>query len=200
MLHMVMQSAMLVTAVCGHPIPDGAIYRGVQFVVRDDRIEIRYQLGLNDTMVQTELKRLSAESIPADATEALSLYRQLVLYDLTKHITVRIDGHPQAIQPLRADIVRQHHAAIECAYEVAIQPTTTPAKLEIRDDNFPEISGDHQFALRSRGRIEVLPTDVPLSLVRAMSDGESGAGVVPPPARKEIVQRRLTTYFCLPLQ
>lgn len=198
MIHPILPMLVWAAAVCGHPIPDGQILRGVQCVVRSDRIEIRYQLGLNDAMVQAELKRLAEvakegqatppEPIPADATEALSLYRKKIAVELPRQLEVRIDGKLMPLSAVRADLVRQHHASIECGYELAIRPTATPAKLEISDANFSDVAGEHTLAVRARGQVELFePPPSPVLVRDPATVGESAA-----------TSRSRTTFFCLP--
>lgn len=185
-------SFVLATVGYGHPVPDGVIHRGVQVVVHDDKIEIRYQIGLNDKMVQTELERLEAEEVPSDSSAALSDYRDSIRRQLPKNLEIRIGNEAVEVDFVRADIVRQHHASVECVYEIPIAPTTKPQKLEISDQNFPKVDGMHLIALRGRGKIEVLQTNAALSLLRIASSVEEEKPEEYP------VQRRLETYFCLP--
>lgn len=181
----------------GHPVPDGAIYRGIQVVMRPDRIEIRYQLGLNDSMVQRELVRLldPGEPCPTDSSEALLRYRDLMFPALPEKMAITIDGNETELQPQRADIVRQHHAQLEFIYEISHKAPATPAKFVLVDDNFQGVPGYHLAAVKSRGRVEVLDGNAE-QLLNRMSRPSSleDEAVVP-----QEPMRRVEAFFCSPI-
>lgn len=192
---------LIVSVVCalpanGHALPDGVIFRGIQVVVREDKLELRYLIGLNEKMVRGQLVQLKQE-FPEDASDAdlLSIYREYISAELPKKLQVTIDDKPVMLQLERADIVRKHHADIECLYELDISPTETPEKLTVVDNNFKDMPGDHSLAIRGRGRIELLRSNSRISLTRR----EPTVGPrAEKPENKQ--QRSLEAYYCLPAE
>jgi hypothetical protein len=161
-----------------HPVPDGAIFRGIQVTVRSDRIEIRYQLGLNDQTIQQELERLAPPDaeIPEDPGQAVRIYRDVMFPELPKEISVTIDGQPQRLKLRRADVMRLPHVQIELMYHVDYAATAVPAQFVLVDENFPRVPGYHLAALRARG-VAVLETDAEpvLSRLARIHDPEGEA-------------------------
>jgi hypothetical protein len=148
-------------ALLGHPVPDGVVFRGIQVVVRSERIEIRYQVGLHDNMVQREWRERAGTEMdfPGEAVEALARYRDLMFSELPEKIAVAIDGQPKALVPQRADIVRQPHAQLEFVYVVPFQPGPNPSRFVFQDGNYEGVPGYHLVAIRSRGDVDVLAAD-----------------------------------------
>ena len=188
----------------GHNTPDGVIYRAVQVVVRSNVVEIRYQLGLNDNMIQGQLKALSdpGATLPTDAAETIARYRDIIAPLLPKRMRVTIDGDPVVMRVHRADIVRQPHRQLELVYHIPFTPGAAPAKFVLWDDNFQSVPGYHFAAMRARGNAVVLPIgddkpldrlpsvpepgealSVPLEPMRGLAAYVCIAGVSPPPTR-----------------
>ena len=182
--------------------PGWSDFCAVQVVVRSNVIEIRYQLGLSDNMIQGELRALSepGAAIPTDAAEAIARYRDIIAPLLPKRMRVTIDGNPVAMSVHRADIVRQPHRQLELVYHIPFTPGTVPAKFVLWDDNFQGVPGYHFAAMRARGNAAVLPIgddkpldrlpsvpepgealSVPLEPMRGLAAYVCVAGVSPPP-------------------
>jgi hypothetical protein len=179
----------------GHTTPDGVIFRAVQVVVRSDVIEIRYQLGLSDNMIQRELQALSqpGTALPTDAAEAIARYRDIVAPLLPQRMRVTIDGSPVAMSVQRADIVRQPHRQLELVYHIPFTPGTVPAKFVLWDDNFQGVPGYHFAAMRARGNGAVLPIGDDKPLERLPSVPEPGEALSVPLEP----MRGLAAYICL---
>ncbi len=158
-----------------HPVPDGVIFRGIQVVVWSDRIEIRYQVGLNDQMVQQELRAALPPDapIPSDGGQALRAYRDVLFPKLPEKLTVMIDAQPQTLKLRRADIVRQLHIQIELVYRIDFAATSTPAHFLLIDDNFAGVPGYHLAAIKSRGLVEIPETDAIAVLSRLSREPET---------------------------
>jgi hypothetical protein len=185
----------IATLAPGHTVPDGVVFRAVQVVVRSSAIEVRYQLGLSDNMIQGELRALSqpGTEIPTDAAETIARYRDIIAPLLPKRIRVTIDGDPVTMRVHRADIVRQPHRQLELVYHIPFTPGTTPAKFVLWDDNFQGVPGYHFAAMRARGDAAVLPIGNDKPLVRLPSVPEPGEAVSVPLEP----MRGLAAYVCL---
>lgn len=179
----------------GHSTPDGVIFRAVQVVVRSNAIQVRYQIGLHDNMIQRELQALSPPGvvIPADAAEAIARYRDMIAPRLPQQMRVTIDGTPVALQGDRADIVRQPHCSLELVYQIPFIPSTSPVKFILWDDNFQRVPGYHFAAMRARGNAVVLPIGGEKPLARLPSVPEPGETVSVPLEP----MRGLAAYVCL---
>lgn len=178
-----------------HNTPDGVILRAVQVVVRSDVIEIRYQLGLHDNMIQRQLRALAgpAADVPADPAEAVARYRDAMVPLLPKKMRVTLDARPVTLAVYRADIVRQPHRQLEIAYRVPFTPTLTPVKFVLWDDNFQGVPGYHFAAMRARGDTQVLPIgdDKPLDRLPSVPEpGQASAVPLEP-------MRGVAAYVCL---
>jgi len=183
------------TLIPGHSTPDGVVFRAVQVVVRSNAIQVRYQLGLHDNMVQRELQTLSPPTavIPADAAEAIARYRDAIAPLLAQQMRVTIDGIPVTMRLDRADIVRQPHCSLEVVYQIPFTPPTKPVKFILWDDNFQRVPGYHFAAMRARGNAAVLPIGGEQPLARLPSVPEPGeASSVPLEP-----MRGLAAYVCL---
>jgi hypothetical protein len=178
----------------GDPVPDGLIHRGIQVVARPNGIDVRYQLGLSDSMVRDELQRMTTEGaqVPAGAAEALMQYRDVVNKKLPERMTARIDGNAVELKPLRADLIRQHHMQIECAYRIEFTVGDQPSRLELRDDNFPDMPGDHRIAMKARGQVRILQSNQGQLLTRDGPPSALGNAWTAPPK----ALRRLEAVFC----
>jgi hypothetical protein len=143
--------------VSAHPIPDGVVFRGIQVVVWSQRIEIRYQLGLSDNMIQEELRAslASGTEIPEEPGRALRVYRDVMFPRLPEKISVTIDHQPQKLTLRRADVIRQHHIQIELVYRIDFTVPEKPAYFLLIDDNFQGIPGYHLAGIRGRGLVDV---------------------------------------------
>jgi hypothetical protein len=150
----------ILTLAAAHPVPDGLVFRGIQVVVRSDKLEIRYQVGLSDAMIRRELKEMigeDAEHAEPGGVEALARYRDAMFPLLSRHLKVTIEGRPVELIPRRADIVRQPHAQLEFVYEVALNLTSQPKRFELLDENYSGVPGYHLAAIRGRGAAQVVP-------------------------------------------
>jgi hypothetical protein len=143
--------------VSAHPVPDGVVFRGVQVVVWSQRIEIRYQLGLSDSMIQDQLRELLAAGteIPDEPGQALRMYGDVMFPRLPEKISVTIDRRPQELSRRRADIIRQHHIQIELVYRIEFTVPAEPVYFLLIDDNFQGIPGYHLAGIRSRGLVQI---------------------------------------------
>jgi hypothetical protein len=179
----------------GHSTPDGVVFRAVQVVVRSNAIQVRYQLGLHDNMVQRELQTLSPPGavIPADAAEAIARYRDAIARLLPQQMRVTIDGIPVAMRLDRADIVRQPHCSLEVVYQIPFIPHNEPVKFILWDDNFQQVPGYHFAAMRARGNTAVLPIGGEQPLARLPSVPEPGEALSVPLEP----MRGLAAYVCL---
>jgi len=185
----------IATLAPGHTVPDGVVFRAVQVVVRSSAIEVRYQLGLSDNMIQGELRALSppGTEIPTDAAETIARYRDILAPLLPKRIRVTIDGDPVAMRVHRADIVRQPHRQLELVYHIPFTPGTVPAKFVLWDDNFQGVPGYHFAAMRARGDAAVLPIgdDKPLERLPSVPEPGEAVSVLLEP------MRGLAAYVCI---
>lgn len=179
----------------GHVIPDKVVYRGIQVVIKPDGIEVRYQLGLNENTVRRELAgRLGPKAaFPADDKGVFATYRDVMLPLLPQKLNLEIDGQALSLPAVRADLLFQHHAQIECVYWGAFPARTTPSRLTLLDENFAETPGIQTIAVKGRGDIDLLQSAAPALLVRAPVDRSEATETAIPPA----ASRRLEAYFCL---
>jgi hypothetical protein len=140
-----------------HPIPDGVIYRGIQVIVWSQRIEVRYQLGLSDNMIQQQLRAAlpSHSEIPDEPGTAIRKYGDVMFPKLPEKLSVTINHQPQELTRRRADIIRQHHIQIELVYRIDFAAPSEPAYFLLIDDNFQGIPGYHLAAIRSRGLVDI---------------------------------------------
>jgi hypothetical protein len=150
----------LLTLVVTHPVPDGLVFRGIQVVVHSEKLEIRYQVGLSDSMIRREL----AGSVEGGAgvsemggVEALARYRDMMFPLLPQRLKVAIEGRAVEVGLQRADIVRQPHAQLEFVYEVAVHLTNEPQRFDLLDENYSGVPGYHLAAMRGRGAVQVVP-------------------------------------------
>ncbi len=159
MLGLIPAQFLALTLVVCHPVPDGLVFRGIQVVVRSDKIEIRYQVGLSDAMIRRELGDATPEVVTSEmgGAEALARYRDLMFPQLPKRLEVTIEGRPVQLVPRRADIVRQPHAQLEFVYEIAFRPTSEPLRFHLLDENYSGVPGYHLSAMRGRGTVQVVP-------------------------------------------
>ena len=172
--------AVLILVAC-HPVPDGLVFRGIQVVVRSDKLEIRYQVGLSDAMIRRELNRMTegdAEQAELSGVEALARYRDAMFPLLSRHMKVAIESRPVELIPQRADIVRQPHAQLEFVYEVPLRLTSEPQRFDLLDENYSGVPGYHLAAIRGRGTAQVVPAGSQELLARLpnipeVTDGEA---------------------------
>jgi hypothetical protein len=171
-----------------HPVPEGVIFRSLEMVVRSDVIEIRYQLGLNDAMIQSELRRLEGPTadLPNDAVEALARYRDRVYREVPKGLTATLNQRPVALRSVRADLVRQQHSQIELVFQIPLDPDAESTRFELTDENFPGVPGYHLAALRTRGPWQIVqdgPRQLPQRIPNLPEAGMPG-WIPPAPLRR----------------
>jgi hypothetical protein len=158
-----------------HPIPDGVVFRGIQVVVWSQRIEIRYQLGLSDSMIQEQLRGLLAAGteIPEEPGQALRAYGDVMFPRLPQKMSVTIDHQSQELKLRRADIIRQHHIQIELVYRIDFTVPEKPVYFLLIDDNFQGIPGYHLAGIRSRGLVEIPDSNAVPVLSRLSRDPQT---------------------------
>jgi hypothetical protein len=171
-----------------HPVPEGVIFRSLEMVVRSDVIEIRYQLGLNDAMIRSELRRLEGPTadLPEDAVEALARYRDRVYREVPRGLTATLNQRPVALRPVRADIVRQQHSQIELVFQIPLESDTRSTRFELTDENFSGVPGYHLAALRTRGPWQIAqdgPRQLPQRIPNLPEAGMPG-WIPPAPLRR----------------
>jgi hypothetical protein len=150
----------LLTLVVSHPVPDGLVFRGIQVVVHSEKLEIRYQVGLSDSMIRRELAGAvegGAGVSEMGGVEALARYRDMMFPLLPRRLKVAIEGRAVEVGLQRADIVRQPHAQLEFVYEVAVPLTDEPQRFDLLDENYSGVPGYHLAAMRGRGTVQVVP-------------------------------------------
>lgn len=171
-----------------HDVPDGVVYRGIQVVVWSDWIEVRYQLGLSDNMIQQELRRLTspAAPLPDEPGEALRTYGELMVPVLPQKMSLTLDAQPRSLSPRRTTIVRQPHCQIELTYRADFSSAEAPAHLLLVDDNFAAVPGYHFAAIKGRGSVEILDSNVVpvLSRLSRIPDTAGEAGLLLEPMRR----------------
>ncbi|MCA9175633.1 MAG: hypothetical protein KDB14_14210, partial [Planctomycetales bacterium] len=147
---------------CGHELADGVVQTGLQLVVREDVIEVRYQIGLSPNTAREVLNQWN-QPLLAEAP-VFPVFRAAALEHVSEQLTATVDGRTVSLRQSSVKEVRRHHARVECRYEFdnpasADLRSTTPRLIRIVDRNFPAYNGTAEVAAKT-----MLQTDGRVSL------------------------------------
>ena len=146
-----------------HEQPLGVVDRQVQVTVYPERLTVDYRLGLGESSMRAALRRLG---IPYPSGKAAETYRSTIAGRLPRFLTIRVNGAAVPLRLVEVAASSRHHVAAEIRYEGEFA-AAGPLTVEVADENYRLVAGDHRVALRGRGGVRVTDSDGPELLVRA---------------------------------
>ena len=149
-----------------HELPDGEIERRVQVSVKRDGVLIEYSLGMNETTLEAELRKLGWKPAPT-VSDKWNQYKKLVASSLAKNIQVTINGEEQPVKPLRAVYSGWSHRHLSCLVRVDAKLTDPRAAITVTDRNFLDTPGKYRLAMKARRGAKLEDSSVPLLVSRA---------------------------------
>lgn len=160
--------ALVAALALAHPLPEGAIDRGSQTIVSNDKVEVIYWVGMSPKTLEVDLRQMlpSGEALPLDETAQLERYRQLLGNRLIDRMQLSIDGQATPLTYVEAIIAPKDHFILELRFEAALPEVEEEIEVQFRDLNFFGIAGYQRTALRPDGDMEVTETEAEAAIVR----------------------------------
>ncbi len=155
-------SMFCVTDAEAHPLPDGVIMRGVQFVLQPDAVLVDYRVGFSDKTLRDRLAGYGTGESDKDKVEdLLPTCREILFPQIAQGLVVSVDGIKQVVEPVEAAIVERHHVRLQFTYRIDVSVTNDLRRIEIHDDNFRRAAGYHLMAIKGRGTLISDASDPP---------------------------------------
>jgi ABC-type nickel/cobalt efflux system permease component RcnA len=155
-----------------HPLTDRIYDRGIQLDLAPGRLRIRYELGVSQLTMITDLVELLGQPIPDSADKAAQLYREVRGPILARGMVVKVGDRSLSPVPVGTEYRVRDHLEYAFLFECEIPPGSEPT-LEFRDLNFEGERGFRRIALRGTGvRIEGSRASVDLEKVERVATWE----------------------------
>jgi hypothetical protein len=160
--------ALVAALALAHPLPEGAIDRGSQTIVSNDKVEVIYWVGMSPKTLEVDLRQMlpQGEIVPADENAQLERYRQLLGDRLLDRMQLSIDGEATPLACVEALIAPKDHFILELHFEAALPKVDEEIEVQFRDLNYFGIAGYQRTALRPNGDMEVTETEAEAAIVR----------------------------------
>lgn len=160
--------ALVAALALAHPLPEGAIDRGSQTIVSNDKVEVIYWVGMSPKTLEVDLRQMlpEGEILPADENAQLERYRQLLGDRLLDRMQLSIDGEPTPLACVEALIAPKDHFILELHFQAALPKVEEEIEVQFRDLNYFGVAGYHRTALRPAGDMEATETDAEAAIVR----------------------------------
>lgn len=160
--------ALVAALALAHPLPEGAIDRGSQTIVANERVEVIYWVGMSPKTLEVDLRQMlpEGETLPPDETAQLELYRQLLGDRLVDRMQLSIDGDPTPLACTKAVIAPKDHFILEFRFEAPLPKAEGEFEVEFRDLNYFGIAGYQRTALRPDEDMELTETEAEAAIVR----------------------------------
>jgi len=135
-----------------HELEDGEINRTLQVTLRDDKLFLRYAIGMNDNTLKQLYETASGEPAPEDLPTLQSKYESIVDEAVFSGIDLTLNNKPIKKIESSATQSGKHHERFIVEIQWEMEPQSKTQQLAITDKNFSDNSGLIRMALRARGR------------------------------------------------
>lgn len=150
-----------------HELEDGEINRTIQVTLRDDKLFLRYAIGLNDNTLRQLYETASGKSAPEDLPTLQSNFESIVDETVFSGIDLTLNNEPVKKIKSSATQSGKHHERFIVNIQWQMEPQSKTQQLAIADKNFSGHFGAIRMALRARGKAMLLSSNVEPVIARA---------------------------------
>lgn len=175
-----------------HQFEDDFVERTLAIIIRGNKAEITYSIGLNENTTEKILSKWSKlDTVTTNSTAAVAPSKPngpLVQLEkdsghalspeltkrfqvaagkfITENLQVKIGQKPQQLKLISAEPAPRHPFAITLKWELAI-PEQKVVDLQIIDSNFLDLDGASRISLKATGNAMLLQSNAAPILIRA---------------------------------
>ena len=150
-----------------HKLKDGFVERAVEVVVRDDTLNLKYFVGLNEVTMAATLAEWNGDSKTSlDSEKINDEFQRVLLEQLASQMEIEIDGRRKELTGVAVDICPKHHFDFVASYTLRL-PVDQTLEIEIADKNFTANESAARFAFKGVGSTMVNRTNVAPIIIRA---------------------------------
>lgn len=163
-------TAVLCLGPWGHPLTERMFERSVDVAVKDGHIAVRYELGLTELTMATELLALAEPgSVPVNADASARYYRDLVAPILARGMILNVAGQEVPLEPAGADKPEfEQHVILRFQFRGRLpELPAEPVEFSFIDTNFAGERGYRKLAFHADKSVEIVQSNVVRSLEEA---------------------------------
>jgi hypothetical protein len=173
-----------------HQFEDDFVERTLAIIIRGNKAEITYSIGLNENTTEKILSKwskldavtstavvappkpngppvqLEKDSGHALSPELTKRFQGAAGKFITENLKVKIGQKPQQLKLISAEPAPRHPFAITLKWELAI-PEQKVVDLQIIDSNFLDLDGASRISLKATGNAMLLQSNAAPILIRA---------------------------------
>lgn len=164
-----------------HELKDGFVERAVEVVVRDDKLRVKYFVGLNENTMADMLSSWSSAKATSNDEETAEKFQRVLLNKLASQIEIEIAGERKKLTGSTMELCPKHHFDFVASYELQL-PSDQTLEIKITDKNFLANDSAARFAFKGVGSTMVSRVNVAPIIIRARRIEFGG---VPQPERLE---------------
>lgn len=153
--------------VAADEIPPNFAEKTVTVEIRDDEIHVEFRVGVSLRDMQTICERAKLSVDQEQPSELMRQFSQLIAPEVTRQLTVEIDGTKIELQSPQVTPGRIHHVSTTLEFSIPFKPSNEVTTLKVVDHSFTELGGAIRLACKTRGEAMLRRCNVPVAIVRA---------------------------------
>lgn len=167
--------------VAADEIPPNFAEKTVTVEIREAEIHIEFRVGVSLRDMQSICEKAKLPVAEETPSELMRQFSELIAPEVTRQLTVEIDGKKMELQPPQVTPGRIHHVSTTLEFSIPFKPSGEVTNLKIVDHSFTELGGAIRLACKTRGEAMLRRCNVPVAIVRAKRFDYSSS----PPAERE---------------
>lgn len=170
-IHTMCTLLLLLSGIWGHPLSARMFERSIEVVVHADHLDIRYELGLTELTLATELLAIAEPGqIPADPVESIRFYRDSVFPILGRGLILNVGDRELPVVPHEAEApVIEEHVRLVFWFRTELKDWPDgPVNLSLFDTNFAGERGYRRLVFRSDSTVTIEESSAPRTLEEAL--------------------------------
>lgn len=148
-------------------IPPNFAEKTVTVEIRDDEIHVEFRVGVSLRDMQTICEKAKLRVDPEQPSELMRQFSELIAPEVTRQLTVEIDGKKIELQTPQVTPGRIHHVSTTLEFSIPFKPSSEVTTLKVVDHSFTDLGGAIRLACKTRGEAMLRRCNVPVAIVRA---------------------------------
>lgn len=149
-----------------HQLEDGFVERAVEVVVRDDTLNLKYFVGLNEVTMATALERWNVDDKEDLAQKVYDKFQRVLQNQLQANMQIQVDGQIEKLDAAGVEICPKHHFDFVVSYKLNL-PSDQTLEIMITDRNFMTYESAARFAFKGVGSTIVNRVNAAPIIIRA---------------------------------
>lgn len=161
-------------AALAHELDDGFVERAVQVRIRDDQLNIEYNVGLTEPTMQQIIESSGAGKHALDTENETGIaqphireqFKAIALTAIPESLSLTVDGQVQqlAVESIAEYPGHHYDFVINLSCKLSVRG---PADFHLKDLNYTGLDGAVRYALKSSGKTMITRSNASPVIVRA---------------------------------